>query len=119
VVKCDAASLRSCTHSPTSGTTIGLRCTDGLLLAVENVITSKLLVKGSSRRIFPVGDHVGIAVSGASQRIQSEQKVLEDTRWACRTPLTNQLLLDAVVCLLHPRASRGWETSGFEGMGGG
>jgi len=48
-----------------SGTVIGLKCKDGLLLAVENLRLSKLLVPFSNRRTFPVGDHACIAVAGA------------------------------------------------------
>lgn len=47
-----------------SGTVIGLKCKDGLLLAVENLRLSKLLVPFSNRRTFPVGDHACIAVAG-------------------------------------------------------
>ncbi|KAK6362707.1 hypothetical protein TWF730_000163 [Orbilia blumenaviensis] len=45
-------------------TTIGLRCKDGIILACEKLITSKLLVPGSNKRISTVDRHVGIATSG-------------------------------------------------------
>jgi 20S proteasome alpha/beta subunit len=41
-------------------TAIGLRCTDGVILAVEKLIQSKLLVPGSNKRITTVDRHVGI-----------------------------------------------------------
>lgn len=43
---------------------LGLKCKDGLLLAVENLRLSKLLVPFSNRRTFAVGDHACIAVAG-------------------------------------------------------
>ncbi|KAA8897202.1 nucleophile aminohydrolase [Sphaerosporella brunnea] len=46
------------------GTSIGLRCKDGVVLAVEKLIQSKLLVPGSNKRIATVDRHVGIAASG-------------------------------------------------------
>ena len=33
-----------------SGTCLGLRCKDGVVMAVEKIVTSKMLVKGSCRR---------------------------------------------------------------------
>ncbi|KAK6343884.1 putative proteasome subunit alpha type-7 [Orbilia brochopaga] len=45
-------------------TTIGLRCKDGVILACEKLITSKLLVPGSNKRISSVDRHIGIATSG-------------------------------------------------------
>ncbi|KAM3569509.1 hypothetical protein VYU27_008394, partial [Nannochloropsis oceanica] len=47
-----------------SGTAIGLKCKDGIVLAVENLLLSKLLVANSNRRTFGVGPHVSIAVAG-------------------------------------------------------
>ncbi|KAF3911122.1 hypothetical protein AA313_de0207130 [Arthrobotrys entomopaga] len=41
-------------------TTIGLRCKDGVILACEKLITSKLLVPGSNKRISTVDRHIGI-----------------------------------------------------------
>ncbi|KAG0228702.1 hypothetical protein BGW42_002027 [Actinomortierella wolfii] len=47
-----------------SGTVIGLRVKDGVVLAVEKLIQSKLLVPGSNRRIQNVDRHIGIATAG-------------------------------------------------------
>jgi len=46
------------------GTAVGLRCTDGVILAVEKLIQSKLLVPGSNKRITTVDRHVGIVSAG-------------------------------------------------------
>ncbi|KAK4704350.1 20S proteasome subunit alpha 7, partial [Phenoliferia sp. Uapishka_3] len=69
-------SSNSLTHAPlhqveyaskavdNSGTAIGLRCKDGIVLAVEKLVTSKLLVPGSNRRIATVDLHAGVATAG-------------------------------------------------------
>jgi len=46
------------------GTAVGIRCRDGVVLAVEKLIQSKLLVPGSNKRIATVDKHVGIACAG-------------------------------------------------------
>ncbi|KAF8062974.1 PAG1 [Scenedesmus sp. PABB004] len=47
-----------------SSTAMGIRCKDGVVLAVEKLVVSKLLVEGSNRRIFNVDHHAGMAVAG-------------------------------------------------------
>jgi hypothetical protein len=42
------------------GTSIGIRCKDGVVLAVEKVITSKLLKAGANKRIATVDTHLGV-----------------------------------------------------------
>ncbi|CAI6053365.1 unnamed protein product [Clonostachys chloroleuca] len=46
------------------GTSIGIRAKDGVVLAVEKVITSKLLKPGANKRIATVDSHIGVAYSG-------------------------------------------------------
>lgn len=45
---------------PCDSVAIGVRCKDGIVLAVEKLVISKLLVKGANRRIVAVDDHVGL-----------------------------------------------------------
>ena len=47
-----------------SGTAIGLRGKDGVVFAVEKIVTSKLYEKGANRRLFNVDTHVGAAAAG-------------------------------------------------------
>lgn len=49
-----------------SGTCVGVKCKDGIVLAVEKVLPSKMLVATSNRKIFHVDDHLGVAVAGWS-----------------------------------------------------
>ncbi|KAG8218779.1 proteasome subunit alpha type-3 [Butyriboletus roseoflavus] len=47
-----------------SGTAIGLRVKDGIVLAVEKLIHSKLLVPGANRRIQTIDRNIGMATAG-------------------------------------------------------
>ncbi|KAI8997244.1 nucleophile aminohydrolase [Pilobolus umbonatus] len=47
-----------------SGTAIGLRVKDGVVLAVEKLVQSKLLVTGANHRIQSADLHIGIATAG-------------------------------------------------------
>ncbi|KAJ3371397.1 hypothetical protein GGF31_003321 [Allomyces arbusculus] len=47
-----------------SGTAIGIRCKDGVVLAIEKLVPSKLLVPGSNKRTQTVDFHVGVATAG-------------------------------------------------------
>jgi len=47
-----------------SGTAIGLRVKDGIVLAVEKMVHSKLLVPGANRRIQIIDRHIGMATAG-------------------------------------------------------
>ncbi|KAL2270277.1 hypothetical protein VTJ83DRAFT_2461 [Remersonia thermophila] len=46
------------------GTSIGIRCKEGVVLAVEKIITSKLLKPNANKRIATVDRHLGIVYSG-------------------------------------------------------
>ncbi|XP_014273298.1 proteasome subunit alpha type-3 [Halyomorpha halys] len=47
-----------------SGTVIGLRGKDGVVLAVEKLVTSKLYEPGANKRLFTIDKHIGMAVAG-------------------------------------------------------
>jgi len=47
-----------------SGTVVGIRCVDGVVLGVEKLVQSKMLVEGSNRRIMNVDYHCGVALAG-------------------------------------------------------
>ncbi|KAI1204239.1 nucleophile aminohydrolase [Annulohypoxylon truncatum] len=46
------------------GTSVGIRCKDGVVLAVEKVVTSKLLKSGANKRIATIDRHLGVVYSG-------------------------------------------------------
>lgn len=48
-----------------AGTALGLRCADGVVLAVEKPLVNKMLVaKTTGRRIHTVDEHSGVAITG-------------------------------------------------------
>ncbi|WRX33409.1 Proteasome alpha-subunit [Theobroma cacao] len=47
-----------------SGTVIGIKCKDGIVMGVEKLIASKMMLPGSNRRIHSVHRHSGMAVAG-------------------------------------------------------
>ena len=47
-----------------SGTAVALRGKDGVVFAVEKIVTSKLYEKGANKRIFNIDHHVGMVTSG-------------------------------------------------------
>lgn len=47
-----------------SGTVVAIRGKDGIVIAVEKLVTSKLYEHGANKRIFTVDGHIGVAVSG-------------------------------------------------------
>lgn len=55
------------------GTAIGIRCAGGVVLAVEKIITSKLLKPGANKRIATVDRHIGIVSSHKHSIIRSKR----------------------------------------------
>ncbi|KAF9614565.1 hypothetical protein IFM89_019312 [Coptis chinensis] len=47
-----------------SGTVIGNKCKDGVVMGVEKLIASKMMLHGSNRRIPYVHRHSGMTVAG-------------------------------------------------------
>lgn len=50
----------------TSGTVVGIKCKDGVVLGAEKLVISKMLVPNSNRRTFPVDRHAGMACAGVA-----------------------------------------------------
>jgi 20S proteasome subunit alpha 7 len=81
-----------------SGTAIGLRVKDGVVLAVEKLVQSKLLVPGSNRRIQTVDTHIGVASAGLLadgrhivNRARDEAKSWRDFY---RQPISGKMIAD-------------------------
>lgn len=47
-----------------SGTSVGIKCKDGIVFATEKLMSSKLLVADANKRIQTIDRHVGIVSSG-------------------------------------------------------
>jgi len=83
-----------------SGTAIGFVCKNGVVLAVEKLLHSKLLVPGTSRRVHAVDDHIGLAASGlvtdARKLVKQARKEAEDWRRYYNEPIPAKVLADRV-----------------------
>lgn len=51
-----------------SGTVIGLRGKDGVVLAAEKLVMSKLHEAGTNKRIFNIDKHVGMVCFGLNSK---------------------------------------------------
>jgi len=67
-------------------TAIGIKCNDGVVIAVEKPQMSKMLVAGSNRRVFGIDSHAGISITGYAadgrqiiHRAREEAKSYADT----------------------------------------
>ena len=58
-------------------TAIGLIYKDGVLLAVDKNVSSKLIVPKSIEKIFQIDDHIGVATSGL---VADARRLIEDAR---------------------------------------
>jgi 20S proteasome subunit alpha 7 len=45
------------------GTAVGIRCKDGVVIALEKLVTSKLLKAGANKRIATVDRNIGVVCS--------------------------------------------------------
>ncbi|KAI0660851.1 20S proteasome subunit [Cubamyces menziesii] len=83
-----------------SGTAIGLRVKNGIVLAVEKLVHSKLLIPEANRRIYTVDKHIGIASAGyladgrhLANRARDEASSYRENY---RSPPTLQYVVDRV-----------------------
>ena len=83
-----------------SGTAIGFVCADGVVLAVEKLLHSKLLVPGSSRRVHAVDDHLAVAavgvVSDARQIVKRARQEAKDWRSTFNEPIPPNVLSERI-----------------------
>jgi 20S proteasome subunit alpha 7 len=79
--------------------------TDGVVFAVEKLVTSKLHEAGANRRIFHVDEHVGIAVAGlladARQLVETARNEASNFRSNYGTPIPLKYLSDRVSMYMH------------------
>jgi 20S proteasome subunit alpha 7 len=88
-----------------SGTAIGIRCKDGVVLGVEKTIISKMLVKNSNRRILPVDVHASMAMAGlpadARQLINKGREEAKSYLSFYGTHIPGQVLADRIAGHVH------------------
>ncbi|XP_065066305.1 proteasome subunit alpha type-3-like [Rhopilema esculentum] len=88
-----------------SSTAIAIRCRDGVIFAVEKLITSKLHESGTGHRIFNVDKHVGMAVAGvladARQVVKIAREEAADYRAVFGSPIPLKYLVERVAGYIH------------------
>ncbi|KAI1304931.1 Proteasome subunit alpha type-3 [Halotydeus destructor] len=88
-----------------SGTAIALRGKDGVVFAVEKLVTSKLYEPGTNKRLFSVDRHVGVAAAGlladARAVIERAKEEASSYRSQYGTPIPLKHLKDRVALYMH------------------
>lgn len=88
-----------------SGTAIGVRCSDGVVMGVEKQKLSKMMVEGSNRRIFTVDKNSGIAVSGlmadARQVVNHARKESSNYADFYGGQIPGNVLCDRIAGMMH------------------
>ncbi|XP_030385131.1 proteasome subunit alpha type-3-like [Scaptodrosophila lebanonensis] len=88
-----------------SGTVIGLRGKDGVVLAVEKLLTSSLYEQDSGRRIFTINANIGMAVAGltADGFAVAEKARQEATNHHLQfgKPITINHMCDRIAAYMH------------------
>jgi len=83
-----------------SGTAVGFVCADGVVLAVEKLLHSKLLVPGTSRRVHAIDEHIGVAAAGfvadARKLVKQARKEAGDWRRYYNEPVPPKVLSERV-----------------------
>ncbi|KAF2365227.1 Proteasome subunit alpha/beta [Trinorchestia longiramus] len=88
-----------------SGTAVGLVCKDGVVLAVEKIVTSKLYEPGTNKRLFTADTHVGLACAGlladARAIVDVARNEAANYRSEYSTPMPVKHLTERVSNYLH------------------
>lgn len=95
----------ACKAVENSGTIVGLRGKDGVVLAVEKLITSKLYEEDSGSRIFTIDRHIGLAFSGLNADGRAVVQIARDEATNYRQqndrPIPLKQLNDRLSSYLH------------------
>jgi len=88
-----------------SGTVIGLKGSDGIVLAAEKLILSKLHETGTNQRIFNIDKHIGMAFSGliadARQIVEIARREAAEYRQQYGNSIPLKYLNDRVSMYMH------------------
>ncbi|XP_076172562.1 proteasome alpha7 subunit [Ptiloglossa arizonensis] len=87
------------------GTVIGLRGKDGVVFAIEKIVTSELYEPGTNKRIFNIDKHIGMAASGlisdARQMAKTARSVASSYRSQYGVGIPLKYLNDRVSMYMH------------------
>eukprot|EP01029_Cantina_marsupialis_P024868 TRINITY_DN648_c0_g1_i2.p1 TRINITY_DN648_c0_g1~~TRINITY_DN648_c0_g1_i2.p1 ORF type:complete len:236 (-),score=30.16 TRINITY_DN648_c0_g1_i2:431-1138(-) len=87
------------------GTIVGVKCKNGVVLAVEKLLNSKMLVPGSNKHVFSVDEQCGMIVAGV---LPDAKRIVRHTMEECKMhrknfggAITPDLLSDRIGSLMH------------------
>jgi len=83
-----------------SGTSIALKGKDGVVFAVEKLVTSKLYENGANRRIFSVDTHIGMVKYSYSIHKINNQK-FQSSKWSFLLTFYYRLNVGKVIILTY------------------
>eukprot|EP00745_Piridium_sociabile_P001569 TRINITY_DN109691_c0_g1_i1.p1 TRINITY_DN109691_c0_g1~~TRINITY_DN109691_c0_g1_i1.p1 ORF type:complete len:255 (+),score=67.93 TRINITY_DN109691_c0_g1_i1:132-896(+) len=88
-----------------SGTAIGIRGKDGVVMGVEKLVTSKLYETGANKRLFNIDRHIGGAVAGlladARQLVERAKEESANYRYNYGSAIPLKHLTDRVSGYVH------------------
>lgn len=94
-----------------SGSAIGIVCKDGVVLAVEKVITSKLYESGVNKRVFIIDQHIGMTIAGlladARSLVNIAREEAKNYRSNYGSSIPLKYLTDRVSLYMHSRTLYG------------
>jgi len=86
-------------------TTVGIKCVDGLVIAIANTITSKLLKTAANPKLLPISQYAALAISGIQadgRALANESKdIVRDYERQYGTPIPNQTLAHRIAGEVH------------------
>jgi 20S proteasome subunit alpha 7 len=88
-----------------SGTALALCCKNGVILATEKTLVSKMLVPGSTRRVFPVESGISMGFAGmvpdAKELVELARKEAREFKDVYDEEMPPKLLAERVAMYMH------------------
>jgi 20S proteasome subunit alpha 7 len=88
-----------------SGTVVGICCSDGVVLGVENMVEFRMLEHDSLKRIYHVDRHIGFALCGwkpdCRQLVHKARQEAHNYYEFYGSRITGQLLCDRISSVVH------------------
>uniref|UniRef100_A0A7S1XC26 Proteasome subunit alpha type n=1 Tax=Compsopogon caeruleus TaxID=31354 RepID=A0A7S1XC26_9RHOD len=95
-----------------SGTVLGVACKDGVVLAVEKIVTSKMLVPGTLRRLHILDQHAALGVCGlladGRQLVNVGRNDCANYLEVYQEVIPGRLLADRLAMWVHMYTMRVW-----------
>eukprot|EP00796_Vickermania_ingenoplastis_P008850 gene8851-6231_t len=95
----------ACKGVENSSSAIAACCVDGVVVAVEKLLTSRMQEPGSNNRIFPVDRQAGICICGmlpdGKAIVSRAREEAEQSREVYSTPILGSVLANRIASYMH------------------